>query len=332
MNKKPISSSPRKRQFTVGLDLGGTKLAAALCDDQGRILAFRKESITHLKSDPKKGPKLITELMGQMADSFRVEFPEAFVAKSFKGVGLASAGPLNVDEGKLIRPSNFPGWINVPIRQLLVENLKQQGIRGPVHFQNDAIAAAFAEGWVGGAKGLQSYAVVTIGTGIGSGVIFRGIPLQTNGMGSEFGHVIAQSGQIRKPQDLERFTVEGLASGTGILRRARDIGFAGHSMEELVMAMDKGETRYQDLFDVAAESLAALCFNLSIGINPQKILFSGGLIKVRKLYWQRLQSHYKMLIETFNPAFKCPLVVAQAKNKAGVIGAASLPFRLKSVL
>lgn len=310
------------KTYSVGLDLGGTKLAGALVDGQGQILAFRKDSIVDLKHDPRQGPKKIVSVMGEMVASFKSRFPEAFRGRAFRGVGLASAGPLNVEDGELIYPVNFPGWKVVKIKSLLEAELKRRKIIDHVEFQNDAIAAARAEGWIGGAKGLQSYAVVTIGTGIGSGVIFRGAPCQFNGMGSEFGHLIFDGSKIGPPSDLKKFSVEGVASGTGILRRAREeMNFSVGSVEELVE-----DPRAQILFDGAADALAALCYNLSIGFHLEKILFSGGLIKVRHLYWSRMKTRYQDLIHEFNPAFRCPLQVAKALNQAGVIGAARLPY------
>lgn len=313
--------------FTVGLDLGGTKLAGALVDHEGRLVAFQKESILELKADPREGPKRIVAAMGAMVASFKERFPQAFKKGAFHGVGLASAGPLNVMQGALINPVNFPGWKTVKIRELLEKELKRRKLPSAVTFQNDAIAAARAEGWIGGAKGLGSFAVVTIGTGIGSGVIFNGQPCQSRGMGSEFGHLIAQNDKIKTAADLKKFTVEGIASGTGILRRAREeMGFKGTSVEDLIAELENGETKYQALFDDAADTLAALCYDLSIGFNLEKILFSGGLIKVRQLYMDRLKTRYQSLITTFNPAFRCPLAVAKCLNQAGVIGAASLPY------
>ncbi|MFN7728079.1 MAG: ROK family protein [Bdellovibrio sp.] len=316
-----------KNTFTIGLDLGGTKLAAGLINQKGHILLFQKESILELKRDVKNGPEKIVHRMGELVTSFQRCAPEAFNRGVFKGVGLASAGPLNVEKGILINPANFHGWKVVPIRDLLARELKKRRIGGPLVFQNDAIAAARAEGWIGRAKGLESYAVVTIGTGIGSGVIFRGRPVQTKGMGSEFGHSIVENNRLRDPKQLNNFTVEGLASGTGLLRRARnEMNFKGDSIEELVTALDAGQTKYQVLFDDAADTLAALCYNLSIGFHLEKILFSGGLIHVRRLYFERLKKRYKGLVTEFNPSFQCPLAVAKCLNKAGVVGAGALPY------
>ena len=264
-----------------------------------------------------------------MISNFKKEFPSSFQAPHFAGVGLASAGPMNVDKGILLNPTNFPGWKTAPLQKDLTDVLRRQRIKGPVAFQNDAIAAALAEGWVGGAKNLKSFAVVTIGTGIGSGVIFHGKPVQTNGMGSEFGHLVIQNNLIKTAKDLRNNTVEGIASGTGILRRAKASGFKGNSIEELVQALEGGEKKYQIYFDDAADALAALCYNLSIGFNLEKILFSGGLIKVRSLYFDRMKKHYLDLVNEMNPYFRCPLQVAQGLNQAGVLGAAYLPYLKK---
>ncbi|MBX3019963.1 MAG: ROK family protein [Bdellovibrionaceae bacterium] len=314
------------KSYSIGLDLGGTKLACALVDHTGQILAFQKESILSLKVDPKTGPTKIVGVMGEMVAGMKKRFPECFKKGVFRGVGLASAGPLNVELGEITHAANFPGWKRVKIQRLLEDEMRRRRICDRVEFQNDAIAASRAEGWIGGAQGLRSFAVVTIGTGIGTGVIFRGHPLQDRGMGSELGHLILNSMNIKTAKDLDHHTVEGVASGTGILRRARtELGLKVASVEELV---DLAEA--QPLFDDAADALAALCYNLSIGFNLEKILFSGGLIKVRHLYWNRLKARYKALITEFNPEFGCPLVVAKAMNQAGVIGAARLPYHTET--
>ena len=311
--------------YTIGLDLGGTKLAAALVDSHGKILCFRKQSILELKSlPPLKSQHQVVKLMVELIKDIKSKNAPAF--RNFKGVGLASAGPLNVEKGVLINPANFSGWKTVPIKNLLQQELKRNKLPAQVHFQNDAIAAALAEGWIGAGQGLKNFAVVTVGTGIGSGVIFDGKPLQFKGMGSEFGHIIAENSKIVDVSKLHLFTVEGIASGTAILRRAINLGFKGLSIEELVTEINSGSSQYLPLFDDAADALAGLCYNLSIGLNLESILFGGGLIKIRHFYFERLKRRYSELIQQMNPAFQCPIKIAKCLNKAGVIGAAHLPY------
>lgn len=326
--KKATKKTRRRRpqsSYTIGFDLGGTKLAAALVRGDGEIIDYVKIPV-HLKNQPsaKKAQNHVISLMGELALDFKRRYPQFCTGPRFRGVGLASAGPLNVQTGTLIYPVNFRGWKIVPVQKLLQQELKRRGFSSTVFFQNDAMAAALAEGWVGGAHGKKSFAVITVGTGIGSGVILNGRPCQSGGAGSEFGHTLVDLRPLqRDPSSRARHSVEGLASGTGLLRRAQEMGFKGSSVEELILEKDP---RYQALLDDMAWALAVLCYNLSIGFHLEAIYLSGGLIKIKKLFLPALQRHYRQLIRDFNPLFACPIQVARAKNKAGVLGAAFLPY------
>lgn len=315
----------KKKTYTIGLDLGGTKLAAALLNDQGDILDFIKVPVDMKRENsPLKTQKRVIHVMADICLDFKNRFPKETASSCFRGIGLASAGPLNAEEGKLVNPVNYPGWKIVPIRDLVEKEVRDRGFKTKVHFQHDGTAAALAEGWVGGAKGMKSYAVVTIGTGVGSGVIFQGRPCQTKGMGSEYGHTIVDfKGLQKNPHQLHLHTVEGIASGTGLLRRAKEIGFQGNSVEELVNSKDE---KYKPLYEDMAWALACLCYDLSIGYNMEKIFLSGGLIKIKNLYLPQLKKHYQSLIRQMNPSFECKIDIAKTKNQAGVLGAGYLPY------
>ena len=315
----------KKQTYSIGFDLGGTKLAAALLDKDGKMLDFIKVPVdmSREKSATKTQARVI-QLMVDIAVDFKNRFPQQTKAQCFKGVGLASAGPMNVEEGKLTYPVNYPGWKIVPIRALLEKGLKQAGFKTAVFFQHDATSAALAEGWVGGAQKLNSFAVVSIGTGIGTGIIFNGKPAQSGGMGSENGHIVVDIRQLQKnPDELRYCTVEGFASGTALLRRAREMGFHGTSVEDLV---NHGDAKYQVLYEDMAWALACLCYDLSIGYNLEKIFLSGGLIKIRSLYLKNLKTNYSKLIRQFNPRFECAIEIAKTQNHAGVLGAGYLPY------
>lgn len=315
----------KKSTFTIGLDLGGTKLAAALIDSKGEILDFIKVPVDMKREGSAvKTQKRVIGLMTDIALDFKRRFPKETTGKVFQGIGLASAGPLNAEEGKLTNPVNYPGWKIVPIRDLLQTSVHAQGFKTKVFFQHDATAAALAEGWVGGAQGMSSYAVVSVGTGVGSGVIFNGFPAQSRGRGSEFGHLIVDYKKLQEdPSMLHHCTVEGVASGTGLLRRARELGFTGSSVEELVATKDP---KYHGLYKDMSLALACLCYDLSIGFNLEKIFLSGGLIKIKSLYFAEMKAHYKKMIQLMNPDFECPIEIAKTKNTAGVLGAGYLPY------
>lgn len=315
----------KKTTYTIGLDLGGTKLAAALLNNKGEMIDFVKLPVEMKREgSATKTQARIINLMADIALDFKKRFPRETAASVFKGIGLASAGPLNVEEGKLVNPVNYPGWKIVPIRDMLQKEVLKRGFKTKVHFQHDGTAAALAEGWIGGAQGLESFALVTIGTGIGTGIIFNGRPAQSRGMGSEYGHTVVDLRHMQaQPNKVHECTVEGLASGTALLRRAKEMGFTGHSVEELILDKD---AKYQVLYKDMAWALGTLCYNLSIGYNLEKIFLSGGLIKVRDLYLKDLKAHYKGIINQVNPAFECKIEVAKTRNHAGVIGAGYLPY------
>lgn len=315
----------RKTTYTIGFDLGGTKLAAALLDNKGKMLDFIKVPVDmRREKSATETQKRIINLMADISMDFKNRFPKETSAKCFMGIGLASAGPLNAAEGKLIHPVNYPGWKIVPIRDLVQKEIQKRGFKTPVYFQHDATAAALAEGWVGGGQGMNSFAIVSVGTGVGSGVIFNGFPAQSRGMGSEYGHTIVDFRKLQAhPDKLHHCTVEGVASGTGLLRRAKELGFKGNSVEDLVEAKDP---KYAPLFKDMAWALACLCYDLSIGYNLERIFLSGGLIKIRELYFKDLKSHYKNMIQQMNPMFECKIEIAKTKNHAGVLGAGYLPY------
>lgn len=325
-----MSKKKNNLKYSIGLDLGGTKLASALVDSQGRIIEYNKFPLELANAEsPQAAKKKVLSFMRATCIDLKQRFPAETSKQNFSGIGLASAGPLNVMNGELIDPSNFPGWKRFKIVAELQQTLKKWGWNPKIYFQNDAIAAAFAEKWIGAAADCKSFVVVTVGTGIGTGVIFNGLPCQTGGMGSEWGHLLIDAKSMQRSHlPITDFTVEGIASGTALLKRARTLGFNGHSVEELV-AINKKTKQYSELFDDMAWALASLCYSLSMGFHLDKILFSGGLIKIKNLYWNQTKKHYASLIRARNPAFMAPIVVAKAGNKAGVIGAASLPFLLK---
>ncbi len=336
--KKKASS--KRAKFTVGVDLGGTKAAAALVDAKGRLLAetFRPTVPERLKTmDPRASDKApiaamvrehINYVVGAIAETVTGLIKDNDLRTSdLLGIGLASAGPMNIERGTLEYPSNFTGWKVVPLVELVRKRLATEGVRLPISFQNDAIAAALGEGWVGSARGDQTYAIITVGTGIGTGVIFNGRPAQARGMGSEWGHMMVEARGLRSdsPDGYYVRTVEGLASGTGLIRRARARGFDGETASDLAEAARSGNAMALELFAEASEALASLMYSLSIGFHPERFVFSGGMLAIKDLYLPQAKELYKKLIADY-PDFAAPIATAKLGTRAGVIGAARLPY------
>ncbi len=343
---KAKKSAQSTAQFTIGIDLGGTKVAAALVDSKGQIKKevvlptvppwLKDQDPRTLSAAPDSAlvKKHIQYVVDAMANSaFEVMSPLFEKAKTpqqaiqfVKGVGLASAGPMDVIKGTLDHPANFLGWKIVPLVDLLERALAERKLKKPVYFQNDAIAAALGEGWVGQAAGCSTYAMITVGTGIGSGVIFEGKPAQSRGMGSEWGHLMANVSGLSKSRDnYYEKTVEGLASGTGLILRAKARGFKGESARDLAEAAKKKDSLALEVFAEGSEALAALFYGLSVGFHPEKFLVSGGMLAIREHFLPQAIALYKDLMKNGFPKFTAPIQIAKLGTKAGVIGAARLP-------
>lgn len=325
----------RTKRLTIGIDLGGTKIATGLVDDSGKILAADRrpsKSPDHASLMPKQQIRFCVDSMADAVVAVLASAPGKTAKQksgAVQGVGLAAAGPLNVDKGLIVNPSNFTGWGTVPIVRLLTEALKKRGVNQKVYFQNDAIAAALGEGWTGRAKRCTSYAMITLGTGIGTGVILNGRPAQSKGMGSEWGHSIVNRAEFEdEDSELDPYqsTVEGIASGTGMIRFAHHLGFEGPSTVELAAAArDNDDLLAKYVFKKASFALAALFHNLSVGFHLDIIVVTGGLLPIQDLFVPRAVEIYGEWIKRTAPDFKTSIVISKLGNNAGVVGAARLP-------
>ena len=304
--------------YSIGLDLGGTKLSSALVDSQGTILHERKDP--SLKT--KKG---LISLLSSHVEYLKNKLPKER-RKKIKGIGLASAGPLNVERKELVHATHFPKLKVFPIVAFLQNELKRKKIPFPIYFQNDAMAGALGEGWIGKAKTLKTYALITLGTGIGSGVIYKGEPLQYRGMGGEWGLGLIHYEKIKSSTENPYYaSIEGLSSGNNISRQAKDLGFSNHSAKELVEEIKKGNMEVKELFQNAALALAMLSHNLCLALHVEKIIFTGGLMEASSYFFPEIKKNYKVLMKG-KKEFQCSLEKSQLKNKAGVLGAARLSF------
>lgn len=193
----------------VGIDLGGTNMKIGVLDNKGKTLAFITAP-TFVERGPEQAVK-------RMAQHVAEAIEKAGVARSsVVRVGLASAGTLDIPTGMLIRPSNLPGWNFFPIRDKLAE---YSGY--PVNFSHDGPAAAFAEYWVGAGRGEESLILLTLGTGVGCGIILDGhVWNGVHSHGGESGHnLIDTSENARWCKCGQRGHLEAYASATGVANR-----------------------------------------------------------------------------------------------------------------
>ncbi|TVP97902.1 MAG: ROK family protein [Planctomycetaceae bacterium] len=168
-----------KLPLYLGVDVGGTGIKIGLVDDQGQTLDH--EAIETRETD---GP---VAAMRQVADVYRRFLARTGLdSRDVLACGLGAPGPMDVETGLLVAPPQLPSWSDFPLRDCLAECL---GL--PVAFLNDANAAAFGEHWLGGGQAARSMVLLTLGTGVGGGILADGRLVHgTNSFGGEFGHLI----------------------------------------------------------------------------------------------------------------------------------------------
>ncbi len=203
--------------FFAGIDLGGTNIKAGVVDDLGRTLGYAS-----VKSEIEQGPDAGAK---RMADAARQAAAKAGLGMDeIAYVGLATPGTMDIPAGKLLHPVNLPGWDEFPIRDRVAEYAER-----PVVFANDANAAAYGEFWVGTGSQYPSMIMLTLGTGVGGGIIVGDLSIEgVNSHGSECGHIIIDShDDARVCSCGHRGHLEAYASATAVARRTEEALDAG---------------------------------------------------------------------------------------------------------
>ncbi len=311
------------QDLLLGVDIGGTKVAAGLVNAAGEILS--QQRVTMISSD--SAERGLQAVFSAIANAL----PDG--ASSIAGIGICAPGPLDPKTGVILNPPNVPCWRNFPLAE---EVRKKYSV--PVKVDNDANAAALAETRWGAARGYNNVFYATIGTGIGTGIILDGkIFHGRTGSAGEGGHVsIDYRGPIcrcGKPGCIEMF-----ASGTALVRRAREKLSAGGqpSMLELAAgvpdsitgeiigkAYAAGDQLATELLTETVEMLALWLSNMIDLLDPDVIVIGGGAAALYRPFFDALRERIPQL--TVNPhAHEVPIVSARYGADSGIAGGAVL--------
>jgi glucokinase len=313
----------REQGSRVGIDLGGTKLLAAVVESDGRVL--RKKEIPTEASQGADG--VIARMIGLVEE---LAGPEA----ELRSIGVATAGTLDAERGVVLFAGNL-GWRDVPLGEAL-----QARFGCPVKVENDANAAAYGEWRAGAGRGTRDCVYVTVSTGIGAGLISGGrLITGTSHSAAEFGHLTLD---WRGPKCScgNVGCLELYASGTAIARRAAEAAASGAAEAQPLAALAGGDAagltaRHVsaaaaggDVFALrllreAGEALGAGLAGIVHAANPELIVLGGGAIKIGEPLLAPMR-------ETF--AARCipsmarhvRLATTELGGDAGVIGAALL--------
>ncbi|MFD2215057.1 ROK family protein [Metabacillus endolithicus] len=294
---------------TIGIDLGGTNLRIGVFNEQGEIINEQSQP-----TEAAKGPQYVINQMAEIINQLKATY-------KIKAIGIGSPGPLNPHDGIIIEPPNLPGWVNIPIVQLLEEKISL-----PVKLENDANAAALAEATLGAGKGASSVFFITVSTGIGGGYVLNG-ELVSGAQGScgEIGNMIVNpSPDAYHGPGLNKGALEGLASGTAIGRIGKERLNITNGAQGVFHLAEQGNKEAQAILDEAINYLAIGLANIVHTVNPEIIVIGGGVMKSKHLIVEPLIEKTKGYLY---PSLKEDFVLKPAllDQKAGLIGAGLLP-------
>lgn len=215
------SVAPPTHPLWFGFDVGGTNIKIGLVDDTGRPLGK-----TSLPSEPDRSPDGTVVRMVESAARLLTDLGWGW--DEVRGVGLGTPGTMDIPRGLMLDPPNMPGWHYYPIRDRLAEACGK-----PVSFANDANAAAFGEFWVGSGRKYPSIVLLTLGTGVGGGIIVHGLSIDgENSCGSECGHIIIDHHDSARLCNCgQRGHLEAYASATALMKRCEEALAAGRASE-----------------------------------------------------------------------------------------------------
>jgi glucokinase len=308
----------------LAIDLGGTKIIAAIISDKGQVMA-REYYLTLAEEGPQPVIGRVLSAIDHLLDSRNLDLSE------LHSISLAAAGAIDLDKGLVTLSPNLPGWYNIPLRDIVKD---KHGVN--TFLINDASAAALGEHQFGVGRGVNNLILLTLGTGIGGGVIING-KLYSGPCGSagEIGHTtIDVNGPRCSCGNVG--CLEMLASGTAIAQEAiRRIsqgeksslteivdGKAGNITAEAVGAAAKnGDFLALEVISRAATYLGVGMVNLVNIFNPEMIIIGGGMAQMGDLL---LDTARQVVEERALPlsAQAVRIVTAQLGDNAGVLGAA----------
>jgi glucokinase len=316
---------PASAGLILGVDIGGTKIAAGLVDQEGKILRQIRHPMV-----ANRGAEAGLEAVFGAIDAISSPRSDGFAA-----IGICAPGPLDPKTGIVLNPPNLPCWRNFPLAQKVADKYGQ-----PVKVDNDANAAALAETRWGAARGYHYVFYATLGTGIGTGIVLDGRIYHGNtGSAGEGGHVsIDYQGQVCNCG--KRGCIEILAAGPAIGKRARAkveaeparaakiLEFAKGNVssvasEHVAQAYAAGDALAREILEETVGLLVPWLGNIVDLLDPDILVMGGGVSAMLEPFFGEMKD--RLPCWCVNPrAAEIPLVLAHYKADAGVAGGAAL--------
>jgi len=318
--------TPKTGGPVLGVDIGGTKVAVGIVDREGKILAQGRQPMS-ANGTAEAG----LEAVAKAIDSMMANESE----HKIKSIGICAPGPLDPKTGVVLNPPNVPCWRNFPLAEKISAQYKV-----PVKIDNDANAAALAETLWGAARGFRYVFYATVGTGIGTGIVFDGsIYHGKTGSAGEGGHVsIDYRGPVCGCG--KRGCIEILAAGPAIGVRARTkvtaeparakaiLDFAGGITDSVTSqhvrkAFESGDPLAREILGETVHLLSIWLGNIIDLLDPDVMVIGGGVAGMLQTFFPEMQREIPEWC--VNPrASEIPLLMARYGADAGIAGGAAL--------
>ncbi len=319
----------------AGVDVGGTGIKFGIVDDTGRVL--KKDRIdTCQDRGPADAMQRSAAAIGSLVKGLEFELAD------IPAIGLATPGTMDLPAGMILEPPNLPAWRHFPVRDTLAEITQR-----PVFYANDATAAAFGEFWVGSGQDYTSILLITLGTGIGAGIIIDGESIDgAHSHGSECGHIIIDiSDDASTCSCGQTGHVEAYASATGLVKRAhqvlqerassvRERLATGETLTPLLLAEEAnaGDQVARELILESARYLGIGIVSMVHTIDPEAVILGGAMnfggrqTELGRLYLDQVRTEFQSRALPV-PAQLVKIDFAMLGGDAGFIGAAGMARR-----
>ena len=301
-------------QYYVGVDVGGTTVKMGMFSDTGELLD-KWEIPTRRKNNGKY-------ILSDIVDSIE-EKRETFEG-NIKGIGVGIPGPVTAD-GTVLKCANL-GWDVFSVSNKLAS---LTGV-GNVKVGNDANVAALGEMWKGGGRGYDSIVMVTLGTGVGGGVILQGkILTGCKGAGGEIGHMKVNMDETRVCGCGNKGCLEQYASATGIVNMAKEnVPEGSYLADKKVTAKavfdgaKEGDAYCMEVVEKFGRYLGVALSNVAHVVDPEAFVIGGGVSRAGEYLTEGIRRYYQQY--AFHASAETPFVLASLGNDAGMTGAAGM--------
>lgn len=317
------------KPYVIGLDLGGTNSVFGIVDSRGEIKAT-----TAIKT---QGYEKVEDYVAASVEALSIIIDEMGGIGKIKAMGIGAPNG-NFYSGTIEFAPNLRWKGIVPLAELFSKAL---GI--PVALTNDANAAAIGEMTYGVARGMKNFIVITLGTGVGSGIVINGqLVYGTDGFAGELGHVIMRRENGRKCGCGRYGCLEAYCSATGVARTAREILSNTDTPSllreikaeditslEVSIAASKGDKVAKEIYEFTGKMLGEACADFAAFSSPEAFIFFGGLTKAGDLIMEPIKKAYEENVLQIFKGKAQFLISGLEGSAAAVLGASGLGWEAK---